>query len=119
MSDCPQALTQHTILEKCSTQIIIKDMRTRARPDIDARERLGLNWNAKQREAFLDTVKVVDIERLDVPYPMDGYYVAGTARAKKQWDTCMHVVDPFTVTLRDVGNSRRPPLFSLPFSVGT
>ncbi|KAI0390419.1 hypothetical protein F5Y17DRAFT_468965 [Xylariaceae sp. FL0594] len=66
-------------------------MRTRGRPDIDAQERLELDWSAKQRDAFLGKVKVVDIERLDEPYPIDGYYVAGTAKAKRQWDAYWRV----------------------------
>jgi len=61
-------------------------------------------------------VKVVDIKRLDVLYPIDGYYLAGTAKTRKQYDAYACVMHLFTSALRSVGKSGLLSLF--PFSLG-
>ncbi|KAI1504255.1 hypothetical protein F5X99DRAFT_406324 [Biscogniauxia marginata] len=60
------------------------------RPDIKARKKLGLDWTTAQRDAFIKDIKVVDLPRLSVPYPIDGFYVAGTEKAKAEWDEYWH-----------------------------
>ncbi|KAI1412753.1 hypothetical protein F5Y13DRAFT_199620 [Hypoxylon sp. FL1857] len=49
-------------------------------------EDLGLNWTAAQRYEYLSKVKVVDLPRLDEPYPIDNYFAAGTPKAKYEWE---------------------------------
>ncbi|CAJ2506820.1 Uu.00g080060.m01.CDS01 [Anthostomella pinea] len=63
---------------------------TSTRPDIVARKKLGLDWSPAQRNAYLKDVKVVDIKRLDQPYPVDDHYVAGTPKAREQWSDYWH-----------------------------
>lgn len=53
-------------------------------------ETLGLDWTPEQRADYLSHVKVVDIARLEEPYPVNDYYTAGTPKAKKQWDAYWH-----------------------------
>ncbi|KAI5917929.1 hypothetical protein F4810DRAFT_726568 [Camillea tinctor] len=59
-------------------------------PGIKACKRLGLDWTADQRDAFLKSIKVVDLPRLLEPYPINDFYVAGTQKAKEEWDTYWH-----------------------------
>ncbi|KAI1344330.1 hypothetical protein F5Y15DRAFT_109626 [Xylariaceae sp. FL0016] len=61
------------------------EAREAARPDLAASRKLGLNWSAAERDAYIKGIKVVDLPRLSDPYPMDNYYVAGTPLAKEQW----------------------------------
>ncbi|KAH9883872.1 hypothetical protein F4778DRAFT_800593 [Xylariomycetidae sp. FL2044] len=69
--------------------MVARKTRSSARPDSQAKEKLGLNWTPAEREAYLDKIKVVDLPRLDEPYPIDNLYTAGTETAKKQWADCM------------------------------
>lgn len=61
-----------------------------ARRDLQYVETLGLKWTPEQRDQYLDNVKVVDITRLEEPYPVNDYFTAGTPKAKKQWDAFWH-----------------------------
>ncbi|KAI1082674.1 hypothetical protein F5B20DRAFT_597631 [Whalleya microplaca] len=53
--------------------------------DTKAIEKLGLNWTSEQRDKFLSKVKVVDLPRLESPYPINDFYVAGTNKARLEW----------------------------------
>ncbi|KAI0114571.1 hypothetical protein F4776DRAFT_673844 [Hypoxylon sp. NC0597] len=48
-------------------------------------EELGLNWTPDQRDAYLSTVKIVDLPRLAEPYPPKDFFVAGTPKSGGQW----------------------------------
>ncbi|KAI0012424.1 hypothetical protein F4779DRAFT_65363 [Xylariaceae sp. FL0662B] len=54
--------------------------------DIKAIDKLGLNWTSAQRDTFLSKIKVVDLPRLEDPYPINDFYVAGTSKAKAEWE---------------------------------
>ncbi|KAI0836884.1 hypothetical protein F5Y06DRAFT_304959 [Hypoxylon sp. FL0890] len=49
-------------------------------------EDLGLNWTSAQRDDYLSKVKVVDLPKLDEPYPINDYFSAGTPKAKREWE---------------------------------
>ncbi|KAK8123412.1 hypothetical protein PG999_003330 [Apiospora kogelbergensis] len=49
-------------------------------------ERLGINWTPAQKQAYLDSIKIVYLKRLETPYPIHDFYTAGTKRAQDEWD---------------------------------
>ncbi|KAI1489216.1 hypothetical protein F5X96DRAFT_684239 [Biscogniauxia mediterranea] len=60
--------------------------RRKIRPDIIVCKNLGLDWTVDQRDAFIKSIKVIDLPRLSEPYPINNFYVAGTEKAKEEWD---------------------------------
>ncbi|KAI1385378.1 uncharacterized protein F4822DRAFT_432228 [Hypoxylon trugodes] len=69
---------------------------------------LGLNWTPAQKEAYLSKIKVVYLPRLKDPYPENDFYVAGTPKAKEQWDD--YWADKFPPTVRKPYTIRRETL---------
>ncbi|KAK6953323.1 hypothetical protein Daesc_005626 [Daldinia eschscholtzii] len=45
----------------------------------------SMNWSSSQRDEYLDKVKIVDLRRLDAPYPPVNSFAAGTPDAGRQW----------------------------------
>ncbi|KAI0481029.1 hypothetical protein GGR56DRAFT_688446 [Xylariaceae sp. FL0804] len=82
-----QGIARHEEVPAKSSRVQDPAPKTRrtAREDLRAREELGLDWTAAQRDAYVGALKVVDLHRLPEPYPLDQYYTAGTPTARKQW----------------------------------
>ncbi|KAK6214555.1 hypothetical protein LQW54_004276 [Pestalotiopsis sp. IQ-011] len=49
-------------------------------------DQLGMRWSEKQKQKYMKRIKVVELKRLEVPYPTDNYYMASTAAGKDQWE---------------------------------
>ncbi|KAI1136383.1 hypothetical protein F5Y05DRAFT_420136 [Hypoxylon sp. FL0543] len=61
-------------------------MQTNTQTSAQIIEVLGLNWTSDQRDDFLSKVKIVDLSRLEEPYPINEYFAAGTPKAKREWE---------------------------------
>ncbi|KAI0155572.1 hypothetical protein BJ166DRAFT_337496 [Pestalotiopsis sp. NC0098] len=53
-------------------------------------DQLGMRWTEKQKQKYMKKIKVVELKRLEVPYPTDNYYMASTAAGKDQWERFSH-----------------------------
>ncbi|KAK8848764.1 hypothetical protein PGQ11_015244 [Apiospora arundinis] len=49
-------------------------------------DRLGINWSPAQKQAYLDSIKTVYLKRLETPYPIHDFFMAGTQKAQDEWD---------------------------------
>ncbi|RYP80725.1 hypothetical protein DL769_002322 [Monosporascus sp. CRB-8-3] len=67
------------------------------RPDLKYTRKLGLNWTPEERDEYISNIKVVDLPRLEEPYPINDFFTAGTPKAKREWDAYWkekQLVDP-------------------------
>ncbi|RYO90205.1 hypothetical protein DL762_002814 [Monosporascus cannonballus] len=48
-----------------------------------------LNWTPEERDEYISNIKVVDLPRLEEPYPINNFFTAGTPKTKRKWwDAC-------------------------------
>lgn len=53
-------------------------------------DQLGMRWDERQKQAYIDGINVVELKRLEVPYPTHDFYTATTATGKDQWGRFWH-----------------------------